>query len=102
MKKNTLKLSMVAAAISLSTLAAPVAHAGQLTGQVSRDSGVGHLIAAQGNAALHRIRAELKAARLAQLPSLPAAARATAHPTQVAGTPAGGAGPVSANARCAK
>jgi hypothetical protein len=96
MKKNTLKLSMVAAAISLSTLAAPVAQAGQM--HVSRDTGVGRLIAAQGNAALRLIRAELKAEWLAQKPALPA----SVHATKVAVIPAGGAGPASASARCAK
>lgn len=97
MKKST-KLSMVAAAIALSTLAAPVAQAGQFAGHVSRDTGVGRLIAAQGNVALRTIRAELKAALLTQKPVLPA----SAYTTKVAVTSAGGAGPGSANARCAK
>ena len=97
MKKSTLKLSMIAAAISLSTLAAPVAQAGQF-GHVSRDTGVGHLIAAQGNVALRMIRAGLTAELLAQKPFLPA----PAHATNVGTVPAGGAGPGSANVRCAK
>lgn len=96
MTKSTMKLSLVAAAISLSTLAAPVAQAGQFP--VSRDTGVGALIAAQGNAALRLIRAELKAQLMAQKPALPA----PAHATKVGGVPAGGAGPASANVRCAK
>jgi hypothetical protein len=98
MKNNTLKLSMIAAAISLSTLAAPMAQAGQMAGHISRDTGVGRMIAAQGNAALRLIRAELKAEWLAQKPALPA----SVHATKVAVVPAGGAGPASASARCAK
>lgn len=97
MTKSTLKLSMVAAAISLSTLAAPVAQAGQ-SGYVSRDTGVGRLIADQGNAAMRMIRAELMAELMALKPVLPA----PAHATKVGTVPAGGAGPGSANVRCAK
>lgn len=93
MTKSTLKLSMVATAISLSLLAAPAAQAG-----VSRDTGVGRVIAAQGNAALRVIRMEMKGAALAAMkPVLPAA-----HSTKVSVPAAGAGAAATASARCAK
>lgn len=71
MTKSTLKNTLVAAAISLSFIAAPAAQA--QTGKApSRDTGVGLTIADQGNAALRLIREELKAAVKAIQPTLPA------------------------------
>ena len=70
MNTSILKVSLLAAAASLSLLA-PAAQAQEL----SRDTGVRYAIAAQGNAALRSIREELKFAargiRPAALPGRP-------------------------------
>jgi hypothetical protein len=66
--RNTLK----AAALALAVLA-PTAHA---AGEPGRDTGVGKVIAAQGNLALQLIRADAAAAVRAAVPRLPAAPEA--------------------------
>ena len=75
MGKFTLKSSLIATAISLSMMA-PAAQA-QAPRPSAAGATVGQTIAAQGNAALEVIRAELKAAVMAAKPVLPKRARAT-------------------------
>jgi len=93
MTNSTLKSTLVAAAIALSFCAAPVA--ASEPAKVSRDTGVGQLIAAQGNAALRLIRAEVKAAVRFMQPALPA------RPAKVS-APAGASVPMTTAARCAE
>ena len=62
-----------AATLALAFALAPVAHA--QTDMLSRDTGVGKQIAAQGNLALQQIKADIKAAARALKPRLPAAPR---------------------------
>ena len=83
----------------LAVVLAPAAHAETL---VSRDTGVGQQIAAQGNLALAAIKAELKAAIKAFRPVLPAthAVKVSAPATEVESTPAGGAVTVAPGTRC--
>jgi len=92
MKNASLKGILAAAAIALSGLAP--AHAGEAT--MSRNTGIGHVIAAQGNLALHAIRADLKAALRLVQPVLPK------HSTKVSVPTAGAAGSLAATTRCAK
>lgn len=90
---NTRNTHMVlkAAALTLALVLAPAAHAGSDT--ISRDTGVGKQIAAQGNHALQLIRAELKAAvRAAMQPKLPGAARVVKISQPAGATLAAGAG----------
>jgi hypothetical protein len=75
MNTFTLRSTFIAAAISLAMLA-PAAQA-QAPRPSSAGASVGLTIAAQGNAALRLIRAELKAAVTAAKPTLPPRARAT-------------------------
>lgn len=76
--------TLKAVALVLAFAVAPAAHAET----PSRDTGVGKEIAAQGNQALQRIRAEMAAAlRAALKPALPAAKPARA--VRVATPPAG-------------
>lgn len=89
MGKYTLKSSLIAAAISLSLLA-PAAQA-QTPRPPAAGATVGQTVAAQGNAALELIRAELKAAVKAAKPVLPK----RAHATKVS-APATGAPPATA------
>jgi len=98
MSNSTLKSTLVAAALTLSFLA-PTAQA--QSARPSRDSGVGHSIAMQGNAALRLIRQEMKAAVRVVKPVLPARPRKVSAPTATA--PAAGPGAsLPANAACAK
>ena len=98
MNNSTLKSTLVAAALSLSFLT-PAAQA--QSAKPSRDSGVGHSIAAQGNAALRLIREEMKSAVRVMKPVLPARPRKVSAPAATA--PATGPGAsLSANAACAK
>ena len=87
MSKSTLRSTLIASAIALSLLV-PAAQA-QTTGAAA----VANTIAAQGNAALRTIRAELKAAVTAAKPVLPRRAR----PTKVT-APATGSLPATAAA----
>lgn len=96
MKHVTLKSTLVAATVALSLLAAPAAHAE--AAQPSRDTGVGLMIAAQGNAALRLIRSELKAAVRAAKPVLPARPKRVSASVS---TPAAG-GSIAATAACAE
>ena len=96
MRKSTLKSTLVAATVALSFLAAPAAYAE--TAKPSRDTGVGQLIAAQGNAALRLIRIEFKAAaESAFKPSLPARKKRVSAPAAAAG-----GGSIAATAPCAE
>jgi hypothetical protein len=84
MNTSNLKSILVAAAVSLSLLPVAQAHATE----PSRDTGVGKVIAAQGNAALQLIRQEMNAAVRAARPVMPARPRMTvqvaeARPRQV-------------------
>jgi hypothetical protein len=97
MTKSTLKSTLVAATVALSFLAAPAAYAG--TAKPSRDTGVGQLIAAQGNAALRVIRIEFKsAAEKAFKASLPARKKRVSTPAAAAA----GGGSIAATAPCAE
>jgi len=97
MNNSTLKSILVAAAVSLSLLA-PAAQA-QAT-KPARDTGVGHSIAEQGNAALRLIREEMKSAVRAVKPVLPARPRKVSAPD--ASAPAAGPGAsIAATAACA-
>jgi len=98
MTNSTLKTTLAAAAVALSFLAAPAAQAE--TAKVSRDTGVGQLIAAQGNVALRLIRAEAKAALRLVKPKLPAHATKVVFPAP--SLPAGAGASVAAGARCAE
>ncbi len=97
MKKATLKSTLLAATVALSCLAAPAASAAEAP-KAPRDTGVGQMIAAQGNAALRVIRAELLPAVRSSKPALPARATRVAAP---AVAPAAG-GSIAANAACAE
>ena len=101
MTNATLKTTLAAAAISLSFLAAPAAHAGSpnTAPNVSRNTGVGHNIAEQGNAALRAIRAEVKAALKFVKPMLPRATKVSLPSTPAA---AGAGASFAATARCAE
>lgn len=70
MNRSNLKSTLAAAAVALALLA-PAARA-----EGSRDTGVGDLIAAQGNAALREIRDELAVELILKFPA-PAAAKPT-------------------------
>lgn len=94
---TNLKLKSTLAAVAMvCAFAAAPAQAG--APNVSRNSGVGKEIAAQGNAALTLIRAELKAAMMKAKPVLPAPAR----PRPVSATVPGAAGSLASTARCAE
>lgn len=98
MNKSTLKSTLVAVAASL-ILLAPAAQA--QTTKPSRDTGVGHAIALQGNAALRAIREEMKSAIRAVKPVLPARPRKVSAPVPTA--PAAGPGAsIAATAACAE
>lgn len=101
MNKSTLKSTLVAAAVSLAFLA-PAAHA--QANRPSRDTGVSHSIAEQGNAALRLIRAELKAAAVrATKPVLPVRPRKVSAPVPASSAPAAGSGAsIAATAACAE
>lgn len=65
-----------AAALGLAVLLAPAAHAAERRNanyEPARNTGVGQMIAQQGNEALRAIRAEFTAAFRAMKPQLPAA-----------------------------
>lgn len=96
MYKSTLKSTLAAAAVALSCLVpAASAEAPALPISVS----LGQVIAAQGNAALATIRADLKAVLKASKPVLPA--RATVRKVSVPpAAPAGGS--IPATAACAE
>ena len=94
---TNLKLKSTLAAVAmLCAFAAAPAQAGSPA--PSRDTGVGKQIAAQGNAALVLIRAELKAALMKAKPAMPAAPRA--RPVSL--TVPGAAGSLAATAPCAE
>jgi hypothetical protein len=97
MNKSALKTTLAAAAIVLSVAAAP---AQAESPKISRDTGVGHAIAAQGNAALRMIRAELKAAVKFVKPAPPARPSKVSLPA--ASAPAGAGASIAATARCAE
>jgi hypothetical protein len=91
-----------AAALTLAVVLAPAANAAETATRngvtLSRDTGVGLQIAAQGNEALRQIRAELKAAARALMqPKLPGAARVVKM-----SQPAGAAIVAGPSVRCAK
>ncbi|MGQ0586732.1 MAG: hypothetical protein ACT4PK_05980 [Gammaproteobacteria bacterium] len=96
MSRKTLKSTLAAAAVALSFLAAPAAHA-QTSTPLSRDSGVGLTIAAQGNSALLLIQAEFKAA--AQKSFKPAKIQAR---KKRVGAPAAAGGSIAATDACAE
>jgi hypothetical protein len=78
-------------ALALALLLAPATRA---EAPISRDTGIGLQIAAQGNRALELIRAELKAAMLATMkPALPRPLKVSAR---------GAASAIAATVRCAK
>ena len=77
---------------------APAAHAG-VPATVSRDTGVGLQIAAQGNQALVAIRAEVRRTIKSWRPALPAQVLPVSLPVTA---PAGGAVTVAPTQRCAK
>ena len=82
--------SLRAAALLLALALAPAAQAE--SSAVSRHTGVGQQIAAQGNQALQLIRAEVKAAVRAWQPKLPAAARVVKISQPAGATLAAGTG----------
>ncbi|HEX9627699.1 MAG TPA: hypothetical protein VGA00_12235 [Acidiferrobacterales bacterium] len=82
--------ALKAAALLIALALAPAAQAG--SNEVSRDTGVGQHIAAQGNQAIHSIRAEFKAAARALTPKLPSAARVVKISQPAGATVAAGAG----------
>ena len=96
MSKLKMKSTLVAAAVALSCLV-PASSVAQAP-EASRDMGVGMAIAAQGNAALRVIRAEMLAAIRSSKPALPARPRKVSVP---AVAPAGG-GSIAATAACAE
>lgn len=98
MNNSALKSTLVAAALSLSFLA-PAATA--QSARPSRDTSVGHAIAAQGNAALRLIREEMKSAVRVVKPMLPARPRKVSAPAATAPSAGPGAS-LAANAACAK
>ena len=96
MSNVTLKSTVVAATVALSFLAAPAACAEATP--VSRDTGVGLTIAAQGNAALRLIQTEFKAA--AQKVFKPAKVQARKKRVDAPAAAAGGS--IAATAACAE
>lgn len=74
MHKKTNK-ELIAVIFGLALTLAPTAHASEGRNEPSRDTGVGNLIAKQGNEALAMIRAEARAAVRSWAPRLPAPAR---------------------------
>lgn len=94
-QSRSLRVASLAFALAL----APVAHAETLP---SRDTGVGLLIAAQGNQALLAIRAELKRALKGMRPSMPARALPVSTPEPRQDVSPGGAFSVAPTQRCAK
>ncbi|HUR41808.1 MAG TPA: hypothetical protein VM240_11660 [Verrucomicrobiae bacterium] len=94
---NNMMKGMQATALGLAMVLAPVAQAFEKLDPPSRDTGVGHLIAHQGNEAIAMIRAEAAAAVRAWAPLLPPAARAVK-----ASQPAGSNNAVAATVRAAK
>ena len=97
MSNKTLKSTLVAATVALSFLAAPAAYAETST-PLSRDTGVGLTIAAQGNAALRLIQTEFKAA--AQKAFKPA--KVTARKKRVGAPAPAAAGSIAATDACAE
>ncbi len=97
MSKLTMKSTLVAATVALSCLI-PAASAGDAKAPTT--VGLGQAIAAQGNAALRVIRAEMLATvrNGVSLPALPARPRQVSVP---AAAPAGG-GSIAATAACAE
>jgi hypothetical protein len=86
--------TVLAISVAFAVLTAPAAQA------ETRDTGVGRVIAAQGNQALQMIKAELRAALKAHIPALPSEP-AIAKPAarRVVLTPVNGA---AAAVRCAE
>ena len=82
--------ALKAAALLLALALAPAAQAE--SNAVSRDTGVGEQIAAQGNQALQAIRAEFKAAARALMPKLPPKARVVKISQPAGATVADGVG----------
>lgn len=82
--------ALKAAALLIALALAPAAQAE--SNAVSRDTGVGQHIAAQGNQAIQAIRAEFKAAARALMPKLPSAARVVKISQPAGATVAAGAG----------
>ena len=95
MNNVSLKSTLVAATVALSFLAAPAAYA---EAPVSRDTGVGLTIAAQGNSALRLIQAEFKAA--AEKAFKPA--KVQARKKRVGAPAATAGGSIAATAPCAE
>src|SRR5689334_20673104 len=102
MTNKTLKASIFAATAALALLA-PTAQ-----GQIARPTAlvpatVGQVIAAQGNAAVRAIRAEVLSAIKAVKPELPQlAARAKVRKASAEQHPAAAGGSISATAACAE
>jgi hypothetical protein len=82
--------ALKAAALLIALALAPAAQAE--SNAVSRDTGVGQHIAAQGNQAIQAIRAEFKATARALMPKLPSAARVVKISQPAGATVAAGAG----------
>ena len=99
MTNTTLKVSLVAATVALSLLA-PAAQSQAAKPVDLVQATVGQVIAAQGNAALRAIRAEMLAAVKIVKPQMPARARVK-KVSAPAPTPAAG-GTISATAACAE
>lgn len=95
MNESTLKSTLAAAAFALSCMA-PSAHA---EGKVASNVSLGQVVAAQGNAALVAIRAELKSAIQGKpvLPARPARKVRVSAPAAPAA-----AGSIAATAACAE
>ena len=96
MSNVTLKSTLVAATVALSFLTAPAAYAEATP--MSRDTGVGLSIAAQGNSALRLIQAEFKAA--AQKMFKPS--QVQARKKRVGAPAAAAGGSIAATAACAE
>ena len=97
MNKVTMKSTLIAATVALSCLALPSAAQAP---KASVEATLGQVIAAQGNAALRTIRAEMLAAmRISHKPVLPARPKRVSAPA--AALPAAG-GSIAATAACAE
>lgn len=99
MTNTTLKVSLVAATVALSLLA-PAAQSQAAKPVDYVQATVGQVIAAQGNAALRAIRAEMLAAVKAATPQMPA--RARVRKASAPAAPAAGGGTIPATAACAE
>jgi hypothetical protein len=94
-----LTASLRTAALAAALLVPPATQADDYT-RISRDTGVGLHIAAQGNQALQAIRADLRRALRAWRPALPARPMTVSDPVPKKG--AGGAVTVAPTQLCAK